>query len=262
MTLAALLALAALSAPSPAIAGEGAEAVRAVAAAEMAAIPGGTYERLHGRSEATVGRFAIDRVPVTRGDYLDFVTRHAEWRRSAVKSRGYLADWSSDLDPGDVIELSAPVTSVSWYGAAAYCKSIGRRLPTVDEWEYVAAASETNRNAARDRSFINRLVALYASRSDAARKPVATALRNTYGVRGLHDRAWEWTTDFKPDPADHARHDHDAKGHKHTMSCASAAIGAADPSNYPAFMRSAIRAGLDRQSTMTTLGFRCAVTLS
>lgn len=47
-----------------------------------------------------------------------------------------------------------------------------------------------------------------------------------------------------------------------TMSCASSAIGAADPSNYPAFMRAAVRAGLDRQSTMTTLGFRCAVTLS
>ena len=113
----------------------------------------------------------------------------------------------------------------------------------------------------RDRGFIGRLVAMYTARSNGARQPVGGGFRNVYGVRGMHDRAWEWTSDFKPDPAA-AHHDHHDKGHEHTMSCASSAIGAADPSNYPAFMRSAIRAGLDRNSTMTTLGFRCAATLS
>ena len=265
MTLAALLAAAALTAPSPAPAVDGAAVVRSVAPVEMAAIPAGRYERLFGLSQSTaeVSRFAIDRTPVTREAFLGFVTHNKRWRKSAVRVAGYLADWKSDLDAGKAAPASAPVTSVSWHAAAAYCKSVGKRLPTVDEWEYVAAASETRRNAVRERAFINRLVSLYAARSDGARMPAGTGFRNVYGVRDMHDRAWEWTADFKPDPRDHAHHEgHDMKGHEHTMSCASSAIGAADPSNYPAFMRSAVRAGLDHKSTMTTLGFRCAVTLS
>jgi formylglycine-generating enzyme required for sulfatase activity len=70
-----------------------------------------------------------------------------------------------------------------------------------------------------------------------------------YGIRDLHELTWDWTID----PAEHAGHNHE----RH-MSCASSAIGAVDPSNYPAFMRYAVRSGLNDRSTLKTLGFRCA----
>ena len=40
--------------------------------------------------------------------------------------------------------------------------------------------------------------------------------------------------------------------------CAGAAMGASDPSNYPALLREAFRSALTERSTARTLGFRCA----
>lgn len=255
MRLTTLLLGVTMALPSVAGATGGASRVMTKAPVDMATIPAGTHRRLYGAEKVRIGRFALDREEVSRADFLAFVKSNPEWRKSAVTrqnaNRSYLADWTSDLDAG--AELERPVTSVSWFAADAYCKAQGRRLPSVDEWEFAAAAGEP--------AFFNRLIRIYAERAVSSRKPVSTGFRNIYGVRGLHDRAWEWTSDFKPEADPH--HDHAAmKGHVHTMSCASSAIGAANPDNYPAFMRYAVRAGLDRRSTMSTLGFRCAATLT
>ena len=244
----AILIGAALLAPSTAFAVGGAGS-RSSVSAGMAAIPAGTHQRLYGDSRTSmvrIQRFALDRDPVTRGQFDRFANTNRKWSLGASTS----ADAANQ-----------PVTGITWYAANAYCEAQGKRLPTSDEWEYAAAASETSRDATHDQRFLSRLLALYGARSANARKPVATGFRNVYGVRGMHDRVWEWTSDARPETG--AAHDHSAmKGHKHDMFCASSAIGAANPSNYPAFMRYAVRAGLDRRSSMQTLGFRCAATLS
>jgi sulfatase modifying factor 1 len=227
----------------------------AKAPADMATIPAGTHQRLYGTERVSIERFALDREEVTRADFLAFVRANPEWRKSTVArqkpTRGYLADWKNDLDAGTALQI--PVTSVSWYAADAYCKAQGKRLPSVDEWEFAAAASQP--------ALFKRLIGIYAERAVNSRKAVSTGIRNIYGVRGLHDRAWEWTSDFKPEADPHRDHA-PMKGHVHTMSCASSATGAANPNDYPAFMRYAVRAGLERRSTMSTLGFRCAATLT
>ena len=223
--------------------------------AGMSIIPHGTFSPLYaekGAERVTVHSFALDREPVTRGEFLEFVRRNPEWRRSAVKTsvadKGYLADWSSDLSQGSVSDLRRPVTNVSRNAAFAYCKAKGKRLPTPSEWEYAAAASDTRRDGISDRAFISKLVGFYTKRS--ARSPViGTGVRNVYGVRDLHELVWEWTADAASDV--HA-------SHTHHMFCASSAIGATDPSNYPAFMRYAVRSGLTDRTTLKTLGFRCA----
>ena len=89
---------------------------------------------------------------------------------------------------------------------------------------------------------------------------VGTGFRNVYGVRDLHGLAWEWTLDFNGVlVSDDSREAGSGVGERdHTLFCASAAIGATDPTNYPGFMRYAFRAGLTGRSTIRTLGFRCA----
>ena len=229
----------------------------------MVAIPAGAFRPLYGRAGDAATRveaFRLDRDPVTRGEFLAFVRAHPEWRRSAVRpvfaERGrYLADWAGDLDAGGSTMLRQPVVAVSWFAARAYCEARDARLPSVLEWEYAAAASASQRQAARDAAFVQELVAVYATRARAMR-PVEAAETNAYGVRGMHDLVSEWVDDFNSVlVSDDSR---GIGGRDNGMFCASAALGAADPGNYPAFLRYALRAGLSGRSTLETLGFRCA----
>jgi formylglycine-generating enzyme required for sulfatase activity len=221
----------------------------------MVAIPSGAYHPLYARAgaRARVSAFAIDRGLVTRGEFLAFVRGNPEWRRSGARpafAEGeYLEDWASDLDAGNAAALQRPVTNVSWFAARAYCAAQGKRLPTTDEWEYVAAASEVKRDATGDAGFLDRLVAMYSAR------PRTVGITNVYGVRSMHGPVWEWTLDFNGGAPGDSSGMH-AGGHH--MFCASAAIGANDLTNYPAFLRAAMRAGVTGRTTLDGLGFRCA----
>lgn len=236
---------------------------QANARGDMIRIPGGHYEPLYGsaRSErVAVSAFRLDRDPVTRGEYLAFVQSHEEWTRSQVapvkaNRASYLADWTTDDDPGRALPLDAPITNVSWFAARAYCDAHDKRLPTIAEWEYVAASSARVRDAARSPEFIQDVVSLYLSRARVL-PSVETGGRNYYGVRGMHSLVSEWVEDFNSVlVSDDSR---GVGGRDHDFFCASAAIGALDPTNYPAFLRYALRSGLSGRTTMQSLGFRCA----
>jgi formylglycine-generating enzyme required for sulfatase activity len=165
-----------------------------------------------------VGAFSIDRDAVTRGEYLS-------WKIPGAK----------------VEHPRAPMTQVSWSEARKYCVARGARLPSLAEWEYVATVDPMSFSA---------VVADYTTRAPNAR--VETGSVNKYGVRGLHDLVWEWVGD--PNARIVAMHEHGA----HDLSCAGAAMGAADPRDYPAFLRSAFRSGLTESTRLPSLGFRCA----
>ena len=249
---AALIVLIAIVVPgtASALAGVRREAGRSIGTREMARLPAGTYRPLYaasGERDVRVAAFALDRRPVTRAEFLAFVRLHPAWRRGSVRpllaEPSYLAQWPGVLDAGNGSDLRRPATGMSWFAAKSYCAARGKRLPTLDEWEYAAAASDTRRNAADDPAFRRTMLGLYAARS-SARLPIAgSGAANVYGIRDLHGSAWEWTLDFNS---------------SHRLYCASGAIGAADPTNYPAFMRSAFRAALTPRATLDGLGFRCA----
>lgn len=249
---AAFIALIAVVVPSTATASAGVrrEVTPASGTRDMAQLPAGTYRPLYtapGESAVRVGAFALDRRPVTRAEFLAFVRVHPDWRRGSVRplhaEPSYLSQWPGVLDAGTGSDLQRPATEVSWFAATSYCAARGKRLPTLDEWEYAAAASDTRRDATADPAFRRALLRLYAARA-SARLPIAgSGAANAYGIRDLHGAAWEWTRDFNS---------------SHRLYCASGAIGAADPTNYPAFMRSAFRSALTARATLDGLGFRCA----
>ena len=206
----------------------------------MVAIPVGSYTPLYaGDAKAAVVRvsaFALDRFPVTRAAFAEFTKSHAEWR----------ADGGIDGDG------QHPVVDVSWHAAKAYCEARGKRLPTTAEWERVASVDG------------GEVVAQYAVRNAAAPAAVGKSRPNALGVANLHDLIWEWTLDFDGVTATRAVHRHGSASHAPPahVSCASAAIGASTTTNYSAFLRAALRATLTPTSTLRTLGFRCAASLS
>ena len=233
----------------------------------MVRIPAGDYRPLYaepGAGRVHVAAFALDRQPVTRAEFLAFVRAQPQWQRSRVgrsfAEASYLADWPAALDAGTGVELRRPVTGVSWFAAKAFCVARGKRLPTLNEWEYTASASETRRDASADLVFRRRILALYAARASATLPVAGSGPANAYGVRDLHGSAWEWTLDVNAGmPADVSHVAGRSPGAQdRRVYCASAAIGVADPANYPAFMRFAVRAGLTARSTVAGLGFRCA----
>ena len=230
----------------------------------MATVPAGRYRPLYaapGAERVAIAAFALDRDPVTTGEFLAFVERHPEWRRDRVwrvfADANYLADWTTPTDAGSFAARRRPVTQVSWFAARAYCVSLGKRLPTVDEWEYVAAASGRTADARSDATFRSRLLALYAG---VGKRATAASFVNLYGVRAMHGVVWEWTLDFNSVVLDDDSRatGSGADARDRHLYCASAAIGATDPADYPAFLRQAVRAGLGARSSTSTVGFRCA----
>lgn len=224
---------------------------------EMARIPGGAYvpQFVNGPSRVRVAPFAIDRMPVTRGEYLAFVRANPAWRRSRVRrvyaGPAYLADWPGELQPGDA---RRPATQVSWFAARAYCASRGKRLPTTDEWELVGRAGPAARDATGDPAFRARVLEMTIGRRPGAR--VGSTFRNAYGVWDMHGLVWEWTLDFNSLlVSDDSRA---TSGRDHPLFCAAGVIGATDPADYPAYLRYGFRATLEGRTVEAGLGFRCA----
>jgi formylglycine-generating enzyme required for sulfatase activity len=106
--------------------------------------------------EVVVNSFKMMRYPVTISEYQSFIKKNSQWDKKNVSSlyadESYL-EMMSDKDKSS----EAPVTSVSWFAARAFCQSFGMRLPKVSEWEYVAAASELKRDANKDEKFLKRI---------------------------------------------------------------------------------------------------------
>lgn len=237
-------------------------AAAAAAPAGMALIPAGSYTPLYAGDggPVRVGSFRLDRAPVTRAQYAAFVAERAEWRKTAVKrvfaDPRYLADWSTDLVPGD--DPRAPVTHVSWFAARAYCGWAGKRLPAVHEWEYAARADETRADASADPAFRARVLELTTTRP-ATPPPVGSVFRNRFGLDDMHGLVWEWVRDFNAIVVSTDSRGSGAEDAK--LYCAAAADVATDVGDYAAFLRYAFRASLTGQATSGALGFRCAADL-
>lgn len=224
-------------------------------------VPGGTHVPLFAAPDAppsTVAPFEISRRAITNGEYLAFVRARPEWRKSAVRrlfaDAEYLSHWESDLHLGPEAPPDAPVVLVSWFAARAYAAWAGGRLPTLLEWELVAAVGERSLVGADEPGFTARLLSWY-SRRDPLQHTRRSAC-SLWGVCEVHGRIWEWVEDF--DSVLVTGDSRNAEDSKRSLFCGGASISASDATDYAAFIRYAFRSGLRASYTMPLLGFRIA----
>ena len=228
---------------------------------DMARINGARYIPLYGRDSTVVEvkDFDLDVYPVTNEDYMDFVRKFPQWQKSKAKKifadGTYLRNWKNDFELNDGEKLNSPVTYVSWFAAKAYCDCQGKRLPTMDEWEYAAMADATTKDARIKKSYNEQILSWYeAPRSN--QNEIGENPKNFWGIHDLHGLVWEWTSDFNSVMiTGESRKDSDGDNN---LFCGSASLGATDLMNYAAFMRYAFRGSIKANYAIKNLGFRCA----
>ncbi|WP_026777433.1 formylglycine-generating enzyme family protein [Polaribacter sp. Hel_I_88] len=227
---------------------------------KMVTIKGGEYIPLYGRDsmKVVINDFLMDVYPVTNKEYLEYVIKHKNWQKSkAIKlfvDASYLREWKSDTTLNANQKLNSPITNISWFAAKSYCENQGKRLPTVDEWEYVAMANKTKPDARSLKNY-NEFILSWYEKPKTFNQSIGSTFKNYWQVYDLHGLVWEWTSDFNSVLiTGESRKDVDKDSN---LFCGSAAVNATDLMNYAAFMRYAIRGSLKAKYTMKNLGFRC-----
>ncbi|WP_265162430.1 formylglycine-generating enzyme family protein [Salinimicrobium tongyeongense] len=225
----------------------------------MVEVRGGEFIPLYGtKTEVPVGNFLMDVYPVTNAEFLEFVEQNPRWRKSQVKQlfadENYLRSWKNDLSLGSDNLPNSPVTNVSWFAAKNYCECQDKRLPSIDEWEYVAMANETSPDARSEKSYNQYILSWYET-PNTFKNTVGNTFKNYWGVFDLHGLVWEWTSDFNSVMIG-GESRQDSTG-DNNLFCGAAAVGATDLMNYAAFMRYAFRGSVKARYSVKNLGFRC-----
>ncbi|HSD37204.1 MAG TPA: formylglycine-generating enzyme family protein [Rhodocyclaceae bacterium] len=226
-----------------------------------AAIPGGSFRTalpIDGPT-VSVAPFRLRSQPVSNREFAAFINSHAEWQRGKVPSlfadERYLTGWSAGGERA-APDPEAPVTSISWFAASAYCASEGARLPTWYEWEFVAAADSTRRDARNDPVWREEIISWYEKPANMSVPAMSWGKPNAYGVHNMHRLIWEWVEDFN---GLFVTVDSRNQGEQKLLeTCGAAALSLGDRENYAILMRVALLSALSARDNLESVGFRCA----
>lgn len=171
---------------------------------EMAVIPEGVYHRGGNtgardempRHPVTLSSFALDVHPVTNEQFVRFLEAMGGEKDGNNNDIIRLRDSRIKRSGGKLIIESGytrhPVVGVTWYGAIAYAKWIGKRLPTEAEWEAAATCGHENAIYTTGHD-IERSQANFFS-SDTT--PVMSYPPNAFNLYDIAGNVYEWCQDW------------------------------------------------------------------
>jgi iron(II)-dependent oxidoreductase len=125
----------------------------------------------------------------------------AYWRRTTS------GEWQQRaFDRWMPLEPDLPVIHVSWYEADAYCRFVGRQLPTEAQWEMAAACDSRSPGGKKRYPWGSEPPSSAVANTDARAGgplPVGALAEgdSASGCRQMVGNVWEWTSsDFEPYP--------------------------------------------------------------
>lgn len=171
---------------------------------DMVVIPGGTkYRGSHDgnrdempRHQITLSSFAIDIHPVMNEQFVRFLEVMGGEKDSNHNDIIRLRDSRIKRSGGKLSIESGyakhPVVGVTWYGAVAYAKWVGKRLPTEAEWE-IAARGGLENNLYSTGDDIEKTQANFFSSDTTA---VMSYAPNGLGLYDMTGNVYEWCHDW------------------------------------------------------------------
>lgn len=182
---------------------------------EIVLVEGGTFKMGSHYGEADeepvheieLNTFYMGRYEVTNQQFCAFLNARKTGKK-VLKTWVNTADVNNDIikvgknykvTPG---REKYPVTSVSWFGASAYCDWLrdktgdAYRLPTEAEWEYAAKGGRKTHNYVYSGSEILMEVAWFSWNSEATFHQVGGKRPNELGIYDMCGNVQEWCNDW------------------------------------------------------------------
>lgn len=179
--------------------------------------------------------FAIDRTKISNRDYQRFIMARTRSLPTGLQ----------EADPNQ------PATDLTWQEAAEYCASVGKRLPTEEEWEKAARGTD-GRVYPWGNQFDPEIEK--AVRASLPAKPILSP----YGAEAMVGFGWEWTADrYRPYPNNPYRADTFRKNFRTIRG----GIGGDQPGALRLLTRTTTRFYADPEKRDPFIGFRCAKSL-
>jgi len=172
----ALMAMALSVGASGAIAGHGAKKAKAINYDEMVTVPAGKFifGKIYAKQVVNLPAYKIDKYEVTNEQYA-----------KVVKGFKY-----------DPEEAHQPAVFISEVEAAAYCKAVGKRLPSEEEWEKAARGTDGRSYPWGNEWDETAAVTKETTPKGKKASPVGSRPKgkSPYGAMDMAGNVWEWTT--------------------------------------------------------------------